>query len=69
MKIFKKLLSALLSASLLFISLTLTACHGARDYEPFSLPSEFDTGKEYEVVFWAKNEKNIKQTKVYQHKC
>ena len=66
MKNLKRLLCSLLALSLLFLSLPLTSCHGARDYDPFALPQEFDTGREYEIVFWAKNEKNIKQTKVYQ---
>ena len=47
--------------------LFLASCHGAKDYEPFEIPEEFDTEKQYEIVFWAKNEKNIKQTKVYQN--
>ena len=44
----------------------LASCHGTKAYDPFEIPDEFDTSKEYEIVFWAKNEKNIKQTKVYQ---
>ena len=47
--------------------LSLVACHGARDFDSFEVQSEFDTSKKYEIVFWAKNEKNIKQTKVYQN--
>ena len=43
----------------------LFSCHGQKAYDPFEIPSEFDTSKQYEIVFWAKNEKNIKQTTVY----
>ena len=46
--------------------LILASCHGAKDYDAFVIPEAFDLNEEYEIVFWAKNEKNIKQTKVYQ---
>lgn len=32
----------------------------------FSVPSEFDTSKNYEITFWAKNDSNITQKKIYQ---
>lgn len=32
----------------------------------FSVPSEFDTSKNYEITFWAKNDTNITQKKIYQ---
>ena len=55
----------LLTLTLLCVSF-LSSCHGQKAYHPFEVSSEFDTNKQYEIVFWAKNEKNIKQTKVYQ---
>lgn len=62
-----KLISLLLLASLLFsLSVSLVSCHGQRDFPEFEMPEVFDSEREYEIVFWAKNEKNIKQTKVYQ---
>ena len=47
-------------------ALILSSCHGEKAYGKFEIPENFDTEKQYEIVFWAKNEKNIKQTKVYQ---
>lgn len=32
----------------------------------FSVPGEFDTSKNYEITFWAKNDTNITQKKIYQ---
>lgn len=63
MKMLRKVIILPLLA-LLFATL-LTSCHGKKDYEEFEIPGEFDTEKQYEIVFWAKNEKNIKQTNVY----
>ena len=54
----------LLFLSLIFVA-CLASCHGRKDYDAFEIPSEFDTEKQYQIVFWAKNEKNIKQTNVY----
>ena len=44
----------------------LSACHGAVERNVFEIPQEFDTTKEYEITFWAKNDTNIKQTKIYE---
>ena len=67
MKKLQRIISLSLFLTLLFVlSFSFTGCHGQRDYPEFEMPSAFDTDKEYEIVFWAKNEKNIKQTKVYQ---
>lgn len=63
----KKILSLLLlitiTASTLF---TLSSCHGAKDVPEFKSPTDFDTTKEYEIVFWAKNENNSSQRDVYE---
>ena len=51
---------------LLFISLViLCSCHGIEDKAAFEIPKDFDAGKEYEIVFWAKNENNSSQRDVY----
>ena len=42
-----------------------TGCHGARETTAFSVPEEFDTSKDYEITFWAKNDTNITQTEIY----
>lgn len=40
-------------------------CHGSEGMEPFVLPESFDTSRQYEISFWAKNDTNIKQVTVY----
>ncbi|MBE6632174.1 MAG: extracellular solute-binding protein [Ruminococcaceae bacterium] len=63
-KILKKVFSALLLLSLLLP--VLTGCHGTKGNEPFVLPQEFDRTKNYEISFWAKNDTNQTQVKIYQ---
>ncbi len=43
-----------------------TACHGSRGLDPFVMPESFDTEKQYEITFWAKNDTNVTQTRIYQ---
>lgn len=58
----KKIWAALLiTASLL----TLTGCHGSKALPDFTMPAEFDTSRDYEITFWAKNDTNKNQTAVY----
>ena len=50
--------------SLIFL---LSSCHGVRQTESFQaeeLPI-FDTSREYELTFWAKNDTNITQANIY----
>ena len=64
------LLLALLSCSYAFFG-----CHGQKKEEDSSLqaplmqefviPAEFDTSKQYEITFWAKNDTNITQVNIY----
>lgn len=55
-----------LSAFFIGISLlTLTGCHGSKALPDFSVPPEFDTSRNYEITFWAKNDTNKNQTDVY----
>jgi len=44
----------------------LFGCHGSRGMEAFSIPEEFDTSRNYELTFWAKNDTNKAQTRVYE---
>ncbi len=56
-------------AILMFLCLVLgafTGCHGAYERNEFAVPDEFDTSRNYELVFWAKNESNIRQKEVYE---
>lgn len=43
-----------------------TGCHGAYERNAFVVPEEFDTSRNYELVFWAKNESNVRQKEVYE---
>ncbi len=63
--IFKKLVSALLLCSCLLSLLALSGCHGQRSLPEFVMPDEFDTSKQYEIVFWSKNESNPTQNAIY----
>ncbi len=58
----KKLISILLLAAML---LTLTGCHGAKEAKVFEIPGQFDTTREYEISFWAKNDTNMTQVNIY----
>lgn len=54
-------LSAVLSLS------TLTGCHGSRGLDAFVIPEEFDTTRQYEITFWAKNDTNKTQTQIFEN--
>ncbi len=56
---------ALCVASLV-CALVLTGCHGSRGLDTFEVPEEWDTSKTYEITFWAKNDTNVTQTKIYE---
>ena len=45
--------------------LILTGCHGSRGLDAFVIPERFDTSREYEITFWAKNDTNKAQTDIY----
>ena len=66
----------ILSAFLLFCLLvSLTACHGRKVIQSdsseelqnteYSLPDVFDTSRNYEITFWAKNDTNMSQVEIY----
>ena len=44
---------------------TLASCHRIEEKDAFVIPKEFDTSREYELVFWAKNDTNITQANIY----
>lgn len=45
--------------------LLLTGCHGSRGMAEFIVPEGFDTSRNYEITFWAKNDTNKTQTDIY----
>ena len=59
----KKVLSILL---LLAMLLTMAGCHGAEARNTFAVPEEFDTSREFEITFWAKNDTNMTQVAIYE---
>ena len=44
----------------------LGGCHGSAQQAAFVLPEEFDTSREYEITFWAKNDTNLTQVAIYE---
>ncbi len=62
--IFRK--KALLAVLLLAILTVLAGCHGAKGSAQFVVPETFDEGRNYELTFWAKNDTNVYQTRIYQ---
>ena len=56
---------ALLIAAVLTL-LMLSGCHGSSARATFAVPDEFDTSRDYEITFWAKNDTNITQTRIYE---
>ena len=60
-----KKFASLCAATLLMGTLALSGCHGRREQAAFAVPESFDTSRQYEVVFWAKNDTNKTQTDIY----
>ena len=58
----KKAIALVLAAALLLI---LTACHGAKEKQVFTIPESFDESRSYEITFWAKNDTNMTQVEIY----
>ncbi len=67
MRNLQKKLSVLLLLVLCALSVfTMTGCHGSRGMDAFVIPEEFDTSEDYEITFWAKNDTNKTQTRIYE---
>ena len=61
----KRNISVLL-ALVICITPLLSACHGSQGMAGFEVPESFDTSKNYEITFWAKNDTNKLQTNIYE---
>ena len=61
-----KKITAFALAAVTTASLTLTGCHGSKGLQEFVIPEKFDTSREYEITFWAKNDTNKTQTAIYE---
>ena len=42
-----------------------TGCHGSRKRVAFEVPETFDTSRNFEITFWAKNDTNKTQVEIY----
>ena len=42
-----------------------SGCHGAVERPTFAIPESFDTSRDYEITFWAKNDTNLTQVAIY----
>lgn len=62
----RRILRLCVLAPLIGCLLTLTGCHGREGMEAFEMPEQFDSSKEYEITFWAKNDTNKTQTMIYE---
>ena len=54
-----------LALLLCILALSLAACHGSRGRADFAVPQAFDTSRQFEITFWAKNDTNKTQTAIY----
>ena len=59
-RIFALILLCALCAALL------SGCHGSREISAFETPESFDESQTYELTFWAKNDTNKTQTRIYE---
>lgn len=62
----KKGRTALFAALFCGMLMLLSGCHGSKGLGAFTMPEQFDTKKNYEVTFWAKNDTNKTQTAIYE---
>jgi multiple sugar transport system substrate-binding protein len=58
----RRIVAALL---LLCLLCPLCGCHGSEGMAPFQMPEEFDSSRQYEITFWAKNDNNNTQVEIY----
>ena len=57
---------AFLLLTVFLLCLALAGCHGSRGLSAFSVPESFDTSRNFEISFWAKNDTNKTQTAIYE---
>jgi multiple sugar transport system substrate-binding protein len=43
----------------------LAGCHGKVERSAFAIPDTFDTSRNFEITFWAKNDTNLTQVNIY----
>ena len=47
--------------------LSFSGCHGAQKDKVFEIPETFDTSRNFEITFWAKNDTNATQVEIYKN--
>ena len=50
--------------ALILLVLMLAGCHGSKEQNIFEIPERFDTSRNYEITFWAKNDTNQNQVEI-----
>ena len=50
---------------LAMMTMVFAGCHGATQHREYTLPEQFDTSRQFELTFWAKNDTNLTQTNIY----
>ena len=58
----KKIISILL---ICVMALSIGGCHGSQEQKVFEIPETFDTFRNFEISFWAKNDTNMTQVEIY----
>ncbi|MBR4781108.1 MAG: extracellular solute-binding protein [Lachnospiraceae bacterium] len=51
---------------IVFMFCLLTGCHGSKQSSTFEIPDEFDESEKIEITFWAKNDTNVTQSRIYE---
>ena len=51
---------------LVLLTVFLLSCHGSDRKTAYEVPDTFDTSREYEISFWAKNDTNMNQVEIYE---
>lgn len=66
MKNIRRIMAFVLCVAVCFGVASLTACHGrVQPQEEFQIDEEFDEAQQIEITFWAKNDSNNTQIKIY----
>ena len=50
-----------------FCLIPLVSCHGKSGLNAFDVPDQFDQSRDYEIIFWAKNDTNRTQVSIYEN--
>ena len=64
MRKFRK--TAVFAAVCILAGTLLTGCHGSKGRAEFAVPEQLDENQKIELTFWAKNDTNKTQTKIYE---